>query len=94
MFRKQFDVLLLKWAIGPETILRRVGLLIFLFLLIIFLHAMAMSEGTDNTIKNNILYGFSPDRSRWNNYAIDIFDDTIYFYDTKSITKRNSNVKV
>ena len=94
MFWKQLDVLLLKWAIGQETILRRVGLLIFLFLLIIFLHAMAMSEGTDNTIKNNFLYGFSPDRSRWNNYAIDIFDDTIYFYDTKSITKRNSNVKV
>lgn len=54
---------------------------------------MAMSESTDNTIDNNIVYGFSPDRSRWNNYAID-FDDTIYYYDTKSITKRNNNVKV
>ncbi len=94
MFRKQFDVLLLKWASGRETILRRVGLLILLFLLLIFLHAMAMSESTDNTIKDNIVYGFSPDRSRWNNYAIDFFDDTIYFYDTKSIIKRNNNVKV
>lgn len=54
---------------------------------------MAMSESTDNTTDNNIVYGFSPDRSRWNNYAID-FDDTIYYYDTKSITKRNNNVKV
>ena len=55
---------------------------------------MAMSESNDNTINDNIVYGFSPDRSRWNNYAIDIFDDTIYFYDIKSIIKRNSIVKV
>lgn len=78
---------------GQGTILRRVGLLILFSSLLIFLHAMAMSESTDNTIDNNIVYGFSPDRSRWNNYAID-FDDTIYYYDTKSITKRNNNVKV
>ena len=55
---------------------------------------MAMSESTDNTITDNIVYGFSPDRTRWNNYAIDIIDGTIYFYDTKSIIKRNSNLKV
>ena len=73
--------------------MRRVGLLIFIFSLLIFLHAMAMSEGTDNSIDNNIVYNFSPDRSRWNNYAID-FDDTIYFYDIKSVTKKNNNVKV
>jgi hypothetical protein len=54
---------------------------------------MAMSENTDNTIDNNIVYGFSPDRSRWNNYAID-FDDTIYYYDTKSVMRRNNNIKV
>lgn len=78
---------------GQGTILRRVGLLILFSSLLIFLHAMAMSESTDNTTDNNIVYGFSPDRSRWNNYAID-FDDTIYYYDTKSITKRNNNVKV
>jgi hypothetical protein len=55
---------------------------------------MAMSEGADNTIEDNIVYGFSTDRSRWNNYAIDLLDDTIYFYNTKSIIKRNNNVKV
>jgi hypothetical protein len=54
---------------------------------------MAMSESTDNTIEKNIAYGFSPDRTRWNNYAIDFFD-TIYFYDSKSVLKRNNNVKV
>jgi len=73
--------------------LRRIGLLILFFSLLIFLHAMAMSENTDNTIDNNIVYGFSPDRSRWNNYAID-FDDTIYYYDTKSVIRRNNNIKV
>ena len=53
-----------------------------------------MSESPDNTIERKIVYGFSPDRSRWNNYAIDFFDDTIYYYDTKSIIKRFNNVKV
>ena len=74
--------------------MRRAGLLILFFLLLIFLHAMAMSKSTDNTTEDNVVYGFSPDRSRWNNYAIDFFDDTIYFYDTKSIIKRSNNVKV
>ncbi len=78
---------------GQETILRRVGILILFFSLLIFLHAMAMSEGVDNTIDNNVVYGFSPDRVRWNNYAID-FDDTMYFFDTKSVTKKNNNIKV
>jgi len=55
---------------------------------------MAMSKSTDNTIENNVVYGFSPDHIRWNNYAIDFIEDTIYFYDTKSIIKRNNNVKV
>lgn len=73
--------------------MRRVLLLILFFSSLIFLHAMAMSEGTDNTLDNNVVYGFSPDRGRWNNYAID-FDDTIYFFDTKSVTKRNNNIKV
>jgi len=94
MFRWSFDVLLLNWAEGQETILRRAGLLILFFLVLIFLHAMAMSNSTDNTMEDNVVYGFSPDRSRWNNYAIDIFDDTIYYYDTKSIIKRFNNVNV
>jgi len=93
-FWKSFDVLLLKWAEGQETILGRAVLLIVFFLLLIFLHAMAMSSSTDNTIGDNVVYGFSPDRSRWDNYAIDFFDDTIYYYDTKSIIKRFNNVKV
>ncbi len=74
--------------------MRRVGILIFFSLLLILLHAMAMSENNDNAVDNNIIYGFSPDRSRWINYAIEFFDDTIYYYDTKSILKRNNNVKV
>jgi len=74
--------------------LRRIGILILLFLFFIFPHSMAMSESTDNTIEDKIVYGFSPDRSRWNNYAIDIYDNTIYFYDTKSIIKKINNVKV
>lgn len=53
-----------------------------------------MSESTDNSINDNILYGFSPDRSRWKNYAIDILDDTIYYYDTKSIINKNGKAKV
>lgn len=76
-----------------ETVLRRVGLLILFFSSLIFLHALAMSEGTDNALDNNVVYGFSPDRVRWSNYAIE-FDDTIYFFDTKSVTKRNNNIKV
>jgi surface-adhesin protein E len=52
-----------------------------------------MSESTDNPLEKNIVYGFSPDRSRWNNYAID-FDDTIYFYDTKSVLNKNNHIKV
>jgi hypothetical protein len=83
----------LKWTGEQETILRRVLLLILFFSFLILLHAMAMSDGTDNTIENKIVYGFSPDRSRWNNYAIES-DDTIYFYDTKSVIKKNENVKV
>jgi len=73
--------------------LRRVGFLILLVSSMICLHALAMSESTDNTIETNIVYGFSPDRGRWNNYAIEP-DDTIYYYDTKSVMKRNNNVKV
>jgi hypothetical protein len=52
-----------------------------------------MSDSTDNAIENKTIYGFSPDSSRWNNYAIEP-DDTIYFYDTKSVMKRKNNVKV
>jgi len=77
-----------------ETRLKRVGFLILFFTFLIFLHAMAMSGSNDNTVDNNVVYGFSLDRSRWNNYANDFFDDTLYFYDTKSIIKRNNNVKV
>ena len=73
--------------------MRRVGFLILLFSSLICLHAIAMSESTDNTIENNIVYGFSPDRSRWSNYAVD-FNDTIYFYDTKSVLKNNNYIKV
>lgn len=73
--------------------MKRTGLLILISLFLILLHAMAMSENTDNAAKDNVAYGFTPDRSRWNNYAID-FDDTIYFYDTKSVIKRFDIVKV
>jgi len=52
-----------------------------------------MSESTDNTIERNIVYGFSPDRSRWHHYASD-FDDTIYFLDTNSVLKKNNYIKV
>ena len=52
-----------------------------------------MSGSNDNTVDDKIAYGFSPDRSRWNNYAIEN-DNTIYFYDTKSIIKRNDVVRV
>lgn len=73
--------------------MRRVGVLILFFSSLICLHAIAMSENTDNTIEENIVYGFSPDRSRWSNYAID-FKDTIYFYDTKSVLRKYNYVKV
>ena len=73
--------------------MRRVVFLILIFSSLIFLHAIAMSEDTDNTIEKNIVYGFSPDRSRWNNYAID-FNYTIYFYDIKSVLKKSDRVKV
>jgi len=52
-----------------------------------------MSESTDNTVEKNIVYGFSPDRSRWNHYARD-FDDTVYFLDTKSVLKKDNYIKV
>jgi hypothetical protein len=83
----------LKLAGEEEGILKRTGFLILFFSFLIFLHALAMSESTDNTIGKKTVYGFSPDRNRWNNYAIDI-DDTIYYYDTKSILKNKNNVKV
>ena len=73
--------------------MKRVGFLIFFFSFLIFLHAMAMSESNDNTTDNNVVYNFYPDRIRWNNYAIES-DDTIYYYDTKSIIKRNDVVRV
>jgi hypothetical protein len=73
--------------------LRRVVLLILIFSSLIFLHAIAMSENTDNTIEKDIVYGFSPDRSRWNNYAID-YNYTTYFYDIKSVLKKGDRVKV
>ena len=72
--------------------MRYTGYLLFL-MFFICLHAMAMSEGIDNTTEKIPIYGFSPDRSRWNNYAIDI-DNTIYFFDTKSVIKQNNKVKV
>lgn len=74
--------------------MRRVGLLILSFSCLIFLHAMAMSESNDNAADNNVAYGFSPDRGRWNNYATDFLDYTIYYYDSKSIIRRNNNVRV
>ena len=73
--------------------MRRIGFLILFSSFLICLHAIAMSESTDNTIEENFVYGFSPDRSRWNHYASDFYD-TIYFYDTKSVVKKNNNVKV
>jgi hypothetical protein len=73
--------------------MRRIVFLLLLSSLLIFLHALAMSESTDNTIEKKIEYGFSADRNRWNNYAID-FDDTVYFYDTNSVLRKNNSVKV
>ena len=73
--------------------MRRKVILILFFPFLICLHAIGMSESTDNSTERNIVYGFSPDRSRWNHYASD-FDDTIYFLDTKSVLKKNNYVKV
>lgn len=73
--------------------MKRIAFLILLSSLLIFLHALAMSDSTDNTAEKKIVYGFSADRTRWNNYAID-FDDTVYFYDTNSVLRKNNNVKV
>lgn len=82
-----------KRAGEQETILRRLAFLILVFSSLICLHAMAMYESTDSPVEKNNVYGFSPDRSRWINYAIDL-DDTIYYYDTKSVIKKNNHVKV
>ncbi len=54
---------------------------------------MAMSEGNGDSVDNDVSYGFSPDRSRWSNYAIE-YDNTIYFYDKKSVIKKKDIVKV
>lgn len=65
---------------------------LFFFLFFIFLHAMAMSEGTDNTGERGLVYGIAPDRNRWVEYANDT-DNTIFFYDTRSIVKKNNKVR-
>lgn len=57
------------------------------------LHSMAMSDQNDNSNGNTTGYGFSLDRGRWHEYAIDP-DDTNYFYDSKSVLKNNNKVKV
>lgn len=67
--------------------------IMLLFSLLICLHAMAMSENSDNTVEKNMVYGFSPDRGRWNHYASDSVD-TIYMYDTQSVLKVNNRAKV
>lgn len=55
---------------------------------------MAMSESNDNAVDNNVVYGFSPDRGRWKNYATDFLDHTVYYYDSKSVIRRTNNVRV
>lgn len=72
--------------------MRYKGFLLF-FVVFIGLHAIAMSEGTDNTTEKDPVYGFSPDRSRWRHYATDA-DNTIYFYDRKSVVKQSYKAKV
>jgi hypothetical protein len=52
-----------------------------------------MSEGTDNTTDKDPVYGFAPDRSRWRHYATDT-DNTIYFYDRKSLVKQSNKARV
>lgn len=64
-----------------------------LFAVLICLHAVAMSEHIDNTVGRSTVYGFSPDRTRWYDYAIDP-DDTIYLYDAKSVLKDKNNNKI
>lgn len=71
----------------------RKGLLWVFLPLLICLHAMAMSESSDNTMGKGIVYGFSPDRSRWIHFAYD-FDDTIYYYDVKSVLRKKNTAKV
>ena len=67
----------------------------YLFLVVFFicLHAVAMSDSADKITENPITYGFSPDQSRWKHY-VDDADNTIYFYDTKSVMKQNNRVRV
>lgn len=69
------------------------GLWILFLPVLIGLHAMSMSEGSENMAEKNIVYGFTPDRGRWSHYASDPAD-TIYLYDTKSVLKVNNKVKV
>jgi hypothetical protein len=52
-----------------------------------------MSEGTDTTAEKEPTYGFAPDRSRWRHYATDT-DNTIFFYDRKSVVKQINKAKV
>ena len=66
---------------------------LFLFVFFICLHAIAMSESANNTTVKTPIYGFSPDQDRWKHYVDDV-DNTIYFYDTKSVIKQHNNVKV
>jgi hypothetical protein len=68
------------------------GFLLF-FVFFICLHAMAMSESTDNTTEKTPMYGFAPDQGRWRHYATDA-DNTIYFYDRKSVVKQLNKAKV
>lgn len=72
--------------------MRHKGFLLF-FVFFICLHAMAMSESTDNATEKAPKYGFAPDRSRWKDYATDV-DYAIYFYDRKSVVEKNNKVKV
>ncbi len=67
----------------------------FLLVFVVFIcfHALAMSEGTDNTTEKTPIYGFSPDPGRWRHYATD-GDNTIYFYDRKSVVIQSNKAKV
>jgi len=71
----------------------RVKWFLLFFVFFIGLHAMAMSESTDNTGERAPIYGFTLDRSRWIEYANDV-DNTVYFYDAKSVVKKNNKVNV
>lgn len=68
------------------------GFLLF-FVFFICFHAIAMSESTDTTTEKDPTYGFAPDRSRWRHYATDT-DNTIFFYDRKSVVKQINKAKV